>query len=267
MLLFPNKKMYVGYTTNLKVRFRNYKFRSKRPIYAVHYAIRKYGWDNVTKIILERSDDATIAYLQKREKFYIKQYNAFGKNGYNCTEGGEGTQGYRHSEMHKAAMSVKMKKKMESLSKSEKAKRIQFFKNMWKNMSEQEKALHQQKMKDGWGDRQKAAQSKRMKDHWKNMNEEQKSAHAQRRKDIWNAKWKTMNEEQKAENSKRMSSIAKKTPVRAISEKGDAFEFKTTKEAVEYLSKITGKKFEQSAISMCIHKKRKTHLGFRFESV
>lgn len=100
MFLFPSKKVYIGKTVNLKKRLSTHrspcKGKSKYPVYC---AFRKYGWDKVTKIILEQfNDEDTDAYMSEREIYYIKHYGAYGKGGYNCTKGGEGMAGYRCSE-------------------------------------------------------------------------------------------------------------------------------------------------------------------------
>ena len=106
MFLFPNRKVYIGKTVNLKNRLRAHR----RPCrgnskYPVSRAFRKYGWDEVTKIILEQfNDEDTDAYMSEREVYYIKHYGAYGKGGYNCTKGGEGVTGFRHSEETRKSM-------------------------------------------------------------------------------------------------------------------------------------------------------------------
>jgi transposase len=51
-------------------------------------AIKKYGKYNFTIKELEKCDESII---NDRERYWIKQYDSYkSKNGYNCTEGGEG---------------------------------------------------------------------------------------------------------------------------------------------------------------------------------
>lgn len=106
MFLFPNRKVYVGKTVNFKKRLRAHKRPCKgNSNYPVSRAFRKYGWDKVTKIILEQfNDEDTDAYISEREIYCIKHYGAYGRGGYNCTKGGEGVTGLRHSEEIRKSM-------------------------------------------------------------------------------------------------------------------------------------------------------------------
>lgn len=130
MFLFPSRKVYVGKTVNLKKRLRAHRRPCKgNSKYPVSRAFRKYGWDEVTKIILEQfNDEDTDAYMSEREMYYIKHYGAYGKGGYNCTKGGEGVTGYRCSEETRKKLSSSIKryyaeKKKRALLRREKAKR------------------------------------------------------------------------------------------------------------------------------------------------
>jgi hypothetical protein len=71
-------------------------------------AIRKYGWENFTKDIL--IDDVPEEDLNNLEINYIAFYNSFGPGGYNCTIGGGGTSGYKHTEEQLQAQSKRMTK-------------------------------------------------------------------------------------------------------------------------------------------------------------
>ena len=235
-MIFPSKKVYVGLTTDLKDRFTKYKSRSKKPTQAVHYAIRKYGWDNITKIILERSDDATLRHLAEREKHYIKYYGSFGKNGYNCTEGGEGTVGYKHTRKAKAIISRKAAEQ-------------------WKNMSIEEKAVLQQKIN----------QARRR--SWEEKSKEEKAAFLQNKRNAGKKAWVNMPEDQKAARAQKLRDASKKRSVRAISPEGDIYEFESCRQAAKSLKEKIGKNFDNRNISKCLHKKNKTHLGFRFEAL
>lgn len=57
-----------------------------------YHAIQKYGWDNFEHEILE--NDLTFEQACTKEKYYISFYNTKAPNGYNLTDGGEGSCGY-----------------------------------------------------------------------------------------------------------------------------------------------------------------------------
>ena len=84
--------------------------------YIFHNAIRKYGIDKFTSMII------AVAYskeeLNDLEIYYIKYYNSYYKNddgtnnnkGYNMTRGGEGTNGYIYTDEDKLKLSLSLKK-------------------------------------------------------------------------------------------------------------------------------------------------------------
>ena len=99
-LTSPSNKSYIGLTTN-------YKRRMKKHSKAIgncklQCAIRKYGWDNFKKEILEEVEDPKL--LPKLEKFYIKFYHTF-DSGYNMTLGGDGLIGYKFTKKQKIKLS------------------------------------------------------------------------------------------------------------------------------------------------------------------
>ena len=232
MFLFPNKKVYVGKTVNLKKRL----YTHKRPCkgnskYPVYRAFRKYGWDEVTKIILEHfTNEDTDAHMSEREIYYIKHYGAFGKGGYNCTTGGEGQSGRHCSEKTRKKMSLATKKHHAAETSEQKTKRIQNFKATIDKRTPEEKKRYRQSVKDGIA----------------KMSPEEREKHALLG----------------YENAKRQMK-----PVRAISKDGEIFEFESTYEAARELTKKFGKKFRRCHISNCANKRPNynTHNGFRFE--
>lgn len=228
MLIFPSKKVYVGLTTNLKERFRRYKFRSRHPRYPVHYAMRKYGWDNVIKTIIEHCDGYTMEELRKREMYWIKYYGAFGMDGYNCTEGGEGSLGCKKSKKTLALMSRKARE-------------------YWNNKSAEERTA--------WGERTS--------NNWKGFSDEKKASINQKRKNYW----KNLNDEERAAHAKRVQDAVKKRAVKAISPEGKTYKFESCREAARYLKDKFDKNFVSCSITQCINYKLKTHMGFRFEAL
>ena len=94
----PNGKVYIGITSkSVKDRWRNNGRGYKSNIH-FYNAINKYGWENFKHEVLHENltkEDAIML-----EKKYIKEHDSF-KKGYNRTLGGEGTEGYRHSQATK----------------------------------------------------------------------------------------------------------------------------------------------------------------------
>lgn len=85
MLTFPNNKKYVGYSANIKRRWRSpNEYSSQKLVYA---AIMKYGWENIKKEILFSFDDMKTALDKEAE--LIENLNLLNpQNGYNAVPGG-----------------------------------------------------------------------------------------------------------------------------------------------------------------------------------
>lgn len=99
---FPNKKSYIGITSNnLHKRKLEHLSRAKNGYpNAVYNALRKYKqaqWE-----ILEYCGSYEEA--KQKEKEYIKQYDSY-NNGYNMTLGGDGTVGMQFSNKHRERLS------------------------------------------------------------------------------------------------------------------------------------------------------------------
>lgn len=98
-----NKKVYIGKTSNSNPRNRwarhlhtaRNKTTSSHQYQAIHKAIVKYGEENFQFEVIEEC--STEQQSLDREISWIKQFNSFGKNGYNLTAGGEGSSGFKHS--------------------------------------------------------------------------------------------------------------------------------------------------------------------------
>lgn len=96
MATSPSGKRYVGKTNNFKQRIAQHFFESRRGSQRpFHKALRKYG----TKIAFEIfciafSNEAASSI----ERELIEQFQTRGEQfGYNCTDGGDGIPGHKHS--------------------------------------------------------------------------------------------------------------------------------------------------------------------------
>lgn len=110
-----NGKMYVGKTNNFERRKLEHFEKKELSCPVLAKAYKKYGIDNfiMVPILSFKAINNTVLnqVLNALERLYIKKYNTY-KNGYNLTEGGEGTSGYKHSEETKKKMSIAAKNKI-----------------------------------------------------------------------------------------------------------------------------------------------------------
>jgi len=94
-----NGKIYIG-QHSLKSTQYNYKGSGKKLL----RAFKKYGKENFKTEIIEWCN--SFDELNEREKYWIDKYDSRNrKKGYNITEGGQGTPGFRHSEETKEKIS------------------------------------------------------------------------------------------------------------------------------------------------------------------
>lgn len=95
-----NNKKYVGQTQQGREerRWREHSVFYVDDNKILHNAIKKYGAENFNFTVIET--DIPEELIDKQERYYIKYYNTFYLNGqgYNMTEGGQGTHGYTHTE-------------------------------------------------------------------------------------------------------------------------------------------------------------------------
>ena len=97
-----NGKRYIGQSKNIRRRLLEHrKCKSFAPV--ISKAIKKYGWENFDKELLEQ---CSIDELNNREIYYIARY----KPEYNLTIGGDGLKGYEPSSETKAKLSEAAKK-------------------------------------------------------------------------------------------------------------------------------------------------------------
>ena len=99
-----NGKQYVGKTIKtINKRFQqhltNARFGEQYKNYHLYRAMNKYGFEHFSISMLEEclAEDAA-----KREQYWIKKLNTYGRNGYNSTMGGEGNQLYDYKELSDA---------------------------------------------------------------------------------------------------------------------------------------------------------------------
>ena len=96
-----NGKVYIGQTARpLEVRMAEHARHTKLPF---DRAVNKYGLENFKVEVIDHAE--TVEELNRKEIYWIKQYNSFGENGYNLCEGGGNTKGYHHTEESKRRMS------------------------------------------------------------------------------------------------------------------------------------------------------------------
>ena len=97
LIKFPNKKYYVGITTtSFEERKTNHLSHANTSNLPVHNAILKYGKKVKWEVIDQADNWDDLTDLEIR---YIKEYNSYiDDNGYNLTNGGDGTVGYKHTE-------------------------------------------------------------------------------------------------------------------------------------------------------------------------
>ena len=102
MFIFPNGKRYIGITSrDPHIRWKNGLGYGDT---LVGRAISKYSWENVKKVKLKRKFTAPNA--KEKERQLIKAYKTLDRDfGYNMTEGGDGSYGYKHTKESKAKMS------------------------------------------------------------------------------------------------------------------------------------------------------------------
>jgi group I intron endonuclease len=92
-IISPSGKAYYGQTTKeVGKRWRKHqlaaeKGEGKKVCHAINRAIRKYGWDNMIKDIVEECDNEK---LNEREIYWIADKGSLYPGGYNLTTGGAG---------------------------------------------------------------------------------------------------------------------------------------------------------------------------------
>lgn len=109
-----NGKRYIGQAVDIDRRIKSHYLRLIRSVddaLKLQNAWNKYGYQNfVVETLISAEEEHTKEYLKSwldyLEKDYIQYYDSH-KNGYNCTDGGEGNLGYVHSDETKQKQRIK----------------------------------------------------------------------------------------------------------------------------------------------------------------
>jgi group I intron endonuclease len=125
-------KVYIGFTSHWPQRINghNYDRRYGNTNKAFYNAITKYGWDAFEWEAIYQSQDYEHT-LKIMEPYFINEYRSWvgfdDCNGYNITQGGEGTTGWKRSteliESHRAQLKGRKQSKVHALKKYESAKK------------------------------------------------------------------------------------------------------------------------------------------------
>lgn len=98
-----NSKKYVGQSINPEVRYKQHFKDARNDNLLFHNALTKYGEEGFIFEIIE--ENIPLNTISDREKYWIAELNTKKPNGYNLTDGGEGTFGYKHTDESKIKMS------------------------------------------------------------------------------------------------------------------------------------------------------------------
>lgn len=104
MHITPSGKRYIGITgCSLTKRWKNGEGYKECPVF--YNAIKKYGWENIKHYIIKK--ECTEEEAKKLEKELISEHHANQReHGYNLTDGGDGSGGYKHTIEAKNKMSL-----------------------------------------------------------------------------------------------------------------------------------------------------------------
>ena len=96
----PSGRIYIGQTTDIDKRKREYRSLSCKRQPAIYNSLCKYGFEKHLFEIIETIEEELHLYniLNLKEECWIKEYNSH-HNGLNCTDGGYGLRGFKHSDI------------------------------------------------------------------------------------------------------------------------------------------------------------------------
>ena len=112
-LTSPSGHQYIGIAKDANKRWAVHKSAAKttNSQSALYQAIRKYGFDSFEKKILVIGE---FDYVKELEPKAIIAFNTKKPNGYNLTDGGDGTVGYKMSDETKALIAEKTRTRMQN---------------------------------------------------------------------------------------------------------------------------------------------------------
>jgi group I intron endonuclease len=162
-------KYYIGETVNLRKREIQHYSNLRNNRHENNYlqkSFNKYGESAFEFIILRKDRKLTHEQLYELEKYYIDFYDSY-HNGYNLTEGGQGTKGREFSEEERLYRSKKMtgkgnhfygkkhseetKKRLAAISSTKTGEKNPFYgKTHAADWKEKRQALYEQKKVEGW---------------------------------------------------------------------------------------------------------------------
>ncbi|AWY10144.1 terminase large subunit [Vibrio phage VP-1] len=142
-----NGKSYVGITKRgMETRWKQHvRHAARGSLYPFHCAISKYGEQAFTHEILFVSDNQDYAELQEMEQHFIKYYNTK-RIGYNLTDGGEGTLGFKFSKESRRLMKESAAKRDKSTYKGPEHTEEQ--KRKWSALRQGVSTQHNKKLSD-----------------------------------------------------------------------------------------------------------------------
>jgi len=136
-----NGKVYVGKSNDLYRRHREHIYylnNNKDTCTILNRAWQKYGADNFEYEVVCHCDESE---LNEKEKYYVELYDSL-NNGYNCTAGGDGITGYRHTEETKKKIAAA------GIGRKQSEKVVEMIRNRYlgKKFTEE----HKQALRDAW---------------------------------------------------------------------------------------------------------------------
>lgn len=149
-----NEKIYIGCTIySLKKRFEEHCFRCLKTNINTKLcnSIRKYGIENFNIELIKTCD---LSKIYDEEKKVISEYNSF-SDGLNCTLGGEGCLGYKHS--------AEVRKKISDIIKNGKSHKNKTYEDIYGEQFEKEKNKRKISVKKNWDDLDSEKRKERVK--------------------------------------------------------------------------------------------------------
>ena len=269
---FPNGKHYIGLTTtSLEKRKNEHKLFAKKGVqYCIYKALRKYDMIDTFELIeIDRAD--TLEELFEKEIKYILLYNShyiYG-NGYNMTYGGDGVNGYVHTEEDNKKNSEAKKKFFVNNPNAAKEHSERMTK-IWENQDKrQQMSETKKKYFDQQGAREKVSESQKKrfekpgeKEKMREIKKKFYEDNPKRRQEISEQQKKRF--ENKEEIKKRLNLLGKNNPFDVFKDGIFLKSFNYQFEAVEYLQKEYSIQ-SRISVSGVLAGKIKTSAGFVFK--